>query len=172
MDFSAVIDHLKSELGGIRTGRAHPSLVENMSVEVYGSPTPLKGVASISAQDSKTLLIQPWDKGAVKAVEKAIQTSDLGINPQVDGGSIRLTMPALTEERRKEYVKLAHTAGEQAKISVRNMRKDELNRLKSDDSVSEDAQKRAESNLQEDVNATNKEIDALVKRKEEELLKV
>lgn len=172
MNFSAVIDHLKSELGGIRTGRAHPSLIENMPVEVYGSQSILKGVASISAQDSKTLLIQPWDKGAVKAIEKSIQMSNLGINPQVDGGSIRLTLPALTEERRKEYVKLAHTAGEQAKISVRNMRKDELNRLKSDESVSEDVQKREEANLQEDVAVTNKEIDALVKRKEEELLKV
>jgi ribosome recycling factor len=172
MDFSAVIDHLKSELGGIRTGRAHPSLVESMSVEVYGSLTIMKAIATISAQDSKTLLIQPWDKTNAKAIEKAIQTSSLGINPQVDGGSIRLTMPALTEERRKEYVKLAHTAGEQAKISVRNMRKDELNRLKADESVSEDLQKREQDNLQEDVAETNKEIDVMVKRKEAELLKV
>ena len=171
MHYDDVVSHLKMELAKINTGRASTNLVEDIDIEVYGSPQKLKGIASISVQDSKTILIQPWDKGAVTAIEKAIQTSDLGINPQIDGTNIRLIIPALTEERRRELVKIVHKTGEEARISIRNLRQKELHAFEGME-LPEDELKREKDNLQEDVNIANKEIDEIIKKKESDVMTV
>lgn len=166
---------LRRDLAGVRTGRAHPSLVESLHVDYYGAQTPLKQLASIAAPEPRLLTIQVWDRNAVKAVEKAIQSSDLGLNPSVDGQIIRLVIPPLSEERRKELVKHVHHRVEEARVAVRNVRRhahDELRRLHKEGVLSEDELRRYEHDLQELTDRHIREIDAEGKRKEHELLEV
>lgn len=165
---------LKRELGGIRTGRAHPSLVESLEVDYYGAATPLKQLGTIMAPEARLLTIQVWDRGAVKAIEKAIQASDLGLNPAVDGQMIRLPFPPLTEQRRKELVKLVHHKAEEARVAVRNVRRhahDDLRRAVRE-GASEDSIKRHEVELQKITDQHIVRLDAEARKKEEELLEV
>jgi ribosome recycling factor len=127
---SGAIDALQRELSAIRTGRAAPALVERLTVEYYGTPTPLNQLAGVSAPESRMLVIQPWDRGSIGAIEKAIQKSDLGLTPNSDGAVIRLNIPALTEERRKSLVKVARGKVEEGKIAIRNVRRDSVDQLK------------------------------------------
>jgi ribosome recycling factor len=166
---------LRRELNGIRTSRAHPSLVETLEVDYYGAHTPLKQLATINAPEPRLLTIQVWDRGAVKAVEKAIQASDLGLNPAVDGQLLRLPFPPLTEQRRKELVRLVHHKAEEARVAVRNVRRhahDELRKAEKDGDISQDDLKRNEEELQEMTDRHVGEVDAEGKKKEAELLEV
>jgi ribosome recycling factor len=160
------------ELNGIRTGRAHPSLIETLAVDYYGASTPLKQLGSINAPESRLLTIQVWDRGAVKAIEKAIQTSDLGLNPAIDGQIIRLPIPTLTEQRRKDLVKLLHNKTEEARVAVRNVRRhahDELRKAERD-GTSKDDIKRHEEDLQKITDEHISAIDAKGRQKEDDLL--
>jgi ribosome recycling factor len=166
---------LQRELNGIRTGRAHPSLIEHLVVDYYGANTPLKQLGTINAPEPRLLTIQIWDRGALKAVEKAIQASDLGLNPNIDGQLIRLPIPPLTEQRRKEMVKMVHTKSEDARIAVRNVRRhihDELRRAEKDGTVSEDDLKHHEEELQKLTDKHIALIDVEGRKKETELLEV
>lgn len=169
------IQALKRELNGVRTGRAHPSLLENLQVEYYGAITPIRQLGSVSAPEARLLTIQVWDRGAVKAIEKAIQQSDLGLNPAIDGQVIRLAIPPLTEQRRKDMVKLVHHKTEEARVAVRNVRRhahDELRKAEKDGSISQDDLKRYEDELQKLTDRHIATADAEGKRKEAELLEV
>ena len=169
------VDAYRRELNGVRSGRAHPSLIEMLQVDYYGANTPLKQLGTISAPEPRMLQIQVWDRGAVKAIEKAIQTSDLGLNPAIDGQTLRLPFPPLTEQRRKDLVKLVHTKTEEARVSVRNVRRhvhDELRRAQKDGDVSEDDLKRSEEDLQKLTDSHIASIDADGRKKEAELLEV
>ncbi len=166
---------LQRELNGIRTGRAHPSLIEHLVVDYYGANTPLKQLGTINAPEPRLLTIQIWDRGALKAVEKAIQSSDLGLNPAIDGQLIRLPIPPLTEQRRKDMVKMVHTKSEDARVAVRNVRRhvhDELRRAEKDGDVSEDDLKRHEEELQKLTDQHIALIDVEGRKKENELLEV
>lgn len=166
---------LKRELNGIRSGRAHPSLVETLEVDYYGANTPLKQLGTINAPESRLLTIQVWDRGAVRAIEKAIQSSDLGLNPAIDGQLIRLPFPPLTEQRRKELVKLVHHKAEEARVAVRNVRRhahDELRKTEKDGDISQDELKRHEDELQKLTDQHIATVDAEGKKKEAELLEV
>jgi ribosome recycling factor len=169
------IQAFQRELNGIRTGRAHPSLVETLSVDYYGTPTPLNQLGSINAPESRLITIQVWDRGAVSAIEKAIQASDLGLNPAIDGQLVRLPIPALTEQRRKDLVKLLHNKTEEARVAVRNVRRhahDELRKAERDGGISKDDIKRNEDELQKLTDAHIATIDAKSKEKEADLLEV
>jgi len=171
----SAISVLEHDLSGIRTGRAHPGLVEKIHVEYYGSDTPLMQLASISVPEPRSLLIKPFDKSTLKAVEKAILASDLGLTPNNDGQAIRLNLPALTEERRRDLVKLVHHRLEEARVAMRNVRRDSMKDLKefeSEKMVSEDERKRGEEDLQKMVDKLVAEIDAIGKRKEQEIMEV
>lgn len=164
---------LDEELKGIRTGRANPALVEHLKVDYYGVPTPLVQLASISVPEPRQLLIKPFDRGSLKAIEKAIQESDLGLNPSNDGTSIRLILPPLTEERRRELVKLVHHRVEEARVAIRNVRRDamkDLKEMEDEKMISEDEYHRAEKQLQELTDKYIKEAEALGERKEREIL--
>jgi ribosome recycling factor len=168
------VEALKRELNGIRSGRAHPSLVEGLEVDYYGAVTPLKQLGTINAPEARLLTIQVWDRGAVKAVEKAIQASSLGLNPAVDGQLIRLPFPPLTEQRRKDLVKLVHQKAEEARVAVRNVRRhahDELRKAERD-GVSQDEIKRHEEELQKITDQHIGKVDAESRQKETELLEV
>lgn len=172
---NGAVDSLRRELVGVRTGRAHPSLVEGIHVNYYGTQTPLKQLATISAPESRLITIQVWDRNAVKAVEKAIQTSDLGLNPSVDGQTIRLPIPPLSEQRRKELVKLVHHRVEEARVAIRNVRRhahDELRRLERDGTISQDELRRHEEELQKLTDRHIEMAEAEGKKKEHELLEV
>lgn len=168
------VEHAREEFAAIRTGRAHPAMFNKLMVDYYGSPTPLSQLASLNAPEARTLVVTPYDKSALKAIEQAIRDiPNLGVNPTNDGNLVRVTMPELTAERRKEYVKLVRTKGEDAKVHVRGIRrkaKDELDGLKSD--VGEDDLVRAEKELDQITRAHVDEIDAALGRKEAELLEV
>ena len=169
------IDSLNNELSKLRTGRAHPSLVEHVQVDYYGSKTPLNQVASISVADSRSLLVSPWDKSFLKGIEKAILTSDLGLNPVVLGESVKIPMPALTEERRKELIKVVRNEAESTRVSIRNIRRDANTKFKSlvkEKSITEDEQRKAEDKIQSLTNDYIKEIDEIVKSKEKDLLEI
>lgn len=166
------IEHLKMELGKLQTGRASSSLVEHVFVEMYGSSQPIKNVASISIPDSKTISIQPWDKSAVQAINKAILASNIGLTPRDDGQSVILTMPPLTEERRKELVKVAKKFAEEGKVSIRQLRQTAMDEIKKDAGASEDMKKGAEKKLQEKVDAANKEIEEIIKKKEQDIMTI
>ena len=145
------IEVLSRELASIRTGRASPALVEFVKVDYYGVPTPINQLASVSAPEARLLLIQPWDRSVLGNIEKAILKSDLGLNPSNDGNIIRLAIPPLTEERRKELVKLVHRRVEESRVSLRNLRRDaleQLRRLEKDKGISQDARERAQEQLQ------------------------
>ncbi|MDD4951791.1 MAG: ribosome recycling factor [Desulfovibrionaceae bacterium] len=166
---------LEKEFGRLRTGRASTSLVENILVDYYGAPTPLNQIASISVPDSRSITIQPWDKGAFAGVEKAILKSDLGLNPVNDGKLIRINIPPLTEERRKELVKVAKKFTEEAKIAVRNIRRDmneALKKMLKDKEISEDEQRRAADDVQELTDDFVKQCDAAMNSKEQEILEI
>jgi len=169
------VDALRRELTGVRTGRAHPSLIETMSVDYYGATTPLKQLGTINAPEARLLTIQVWDRGAVRAIEKAIQSSDLGINPAIDGQTIRLPFPPLTEQRRKELVKMVHNKAEEARVAVRNVRRhthDELRKAEKDGGLSQDELKRQEDELQKITDGHIAVVDREAKKKEGELLEV
>jgi ribosome recycling factor len=163
---------LKEELSGIRTGRATPALVSRIVVDYYGTQVPLNQLASFSVPEPRLLMIQPFDRGAISAMEKALQASDLGITPSNDGAVIRLSFPPLTEERRKELIKLVHQRGEEARVAVRNVRrhsKDHVEGLEHDHVISEDDLRRAEKELQRLTDQYVGEIDEVVAHKEREL---
>ncbi|MFU8831932.1 MAG: ribosome recycling factor [Wenzhouxiangella sp.] len=169
------IDSLKSELAKIRTGRAHPSLLEHITLEYYGSEVPLNQVANISAEDARTLSVVPFDKSMVQKVEKAIMTSDLGLNPATSGVNIRVPLPALTEQRRTELVKIVHSEGEQAKVAIRNIRRDANNQLKDflkEKELSEDDVRRGETTVQQLTDQFVGQVDELVGAKERELMEI
>lgn len=166
---------LRDELLQIRAGRANPALVEKITVDYYGTPTPIIQVASITVPEARLLVIQPWDATLIKAIEKEILKSDLGITPSNDGKVIRLPFPALTEERRKELVKVAKKTTENSKISIRNIRRDAIDavkKLEKNEGLPEDDKKKAENEIQEVVDKFIKEIDNILKDKEKELLEV
>lgn len=169
------VQALKRELNGVRTGRAHPSLIEMLPVDYYGAITPLKQLGTINTPEPRMLTVQVWDRGALKAIEKAIQSSDLGLNPAIDGQLIRLPFPPLTEQRRKDLVKLVHTRTEESRVAVRNVRRhahDELRKSEKDGLVSQDDLKRHEEELQKLTDQHIAALDAEGKRKEAELLEV
>ncbi|MBV9789029.1 MAG: ribosome recycling factor [Chloroflexi bacterium] len=169
------VEALRHHLNSIRTGRASPALVEHLHVEYYGSEMPLNQLANISAPEARMLVIQPWDKGAMKAIEKAIQNSDLGLNPNNDGQVIRLSIPQLTEQRRKDLVKLVKKEVEEQKVSLRNVRRDgqtDLKKLESDKQISEDELKRAQEKLEQLTAQYTKELDQVGQTKEQEVLEV
>jgi ribosome recycling factor len=167
------VEALKHDLGGLRTGRASTSLLEPVTVEVYGAHMPINQVATISAPEPRMLSVQVWDRSNVSAVEKAIRSSGLGLNPISEGQMLRLPIPDLTEERRKELAKLASQYAEKARIAVRNVRRDGMDALKQDEKkheISEDERKRLETEVQKLTDDTIKEIDAATAGKEKEIL--
>jgi ribosome recycling factor len=169
------VEVAKDEFAAIRTGRANAAMFSKILVDYYGSPTPLQQLASLQIPEARTVLITPYDKSAMTAIEKALRDSDLGANPANDGVLIRVVLPVLTEERRRDYVKLARTKGEDAKVSVRSVRrraKEELDRLVKDGEVGEDEGSRAEKELEALTKKHVDGIDALLKAKEAELLEV
>jgi len=173
MKKAATVTH--DDLNRIRTGRASPALVEKLTIEYYGQPTPLNQLAGINVPEPRLLVITPYDKSQIAVIEKAIMASDLGVTPSNDGNVIRLPFPALTEERRKEMVKVAHHRAEEGRVAVRNVRrhaKDELEKLQKDGKISEDDLKRGEKELQRETDAHVEEIDKLLAVKEQELREV
>jgi ribosome recycling factor len=170
---SKSIDATRSELATVRTGRASPHLLDRVNVDYYGAITPLKQLASVAATEARTLTITPYDKSAIKQMEKAIMESDLGLTPNNDGNVIRLTIPELTEERRKELVKVVRGIAEEGRVAVRNIRRDcmhDLRELKSSGEVGKDDEHRAEEELQKQTDSKISEIEDLLKGKEEEIL--
>ena len=169
------LDHLNDEFGAVRAGRANAKVLDRLTVEYYGSETPLAGVATISSPDARTLVISPWDTKLLKDIAKAIQTSDLGINPQNDGRVIRLTFPQLTEERRKELAKQVRKYAEDAKVAMRNIRRDGMDyvkKLKKNAEITEDDQKKAEKDLQTLLDKYIKKVDDALAAKEKELMAI
>ena len=169
------IDVLSKELAAIRAGRANPGVLNKIIVEYYGAPPPLPQVAAVSTPDPRTLQIQPWDASILRKIEKAIQMSDLGLNPQNDGKSIRLTFPPLTEERRKELIKQASKTGEEAKVAIRNIRRDAIDKfkdMKKKNEITEDGEKDAHEQMQKITDKYIKEIDGIVAKKSKELSEV
>ncbi len=169
------IAHLKEDLATIRTGRAAPALLNRVTVEYYGTPVPLNQLASVAVPEPRLLMITPFDKTSVPAIEKAIQASDIGVTPSNDGNVIRLAFPPLTEERRKELVKTVHHRAEEGRVAVRNVRrhaKEEMEKLERDSAISEDDLKRAEKELQKLTDQSVAEIDEIQRHKEQELMEV
>ncbi|QPQ55721.1 ribosome recycling factor [Allosphingosinicella flava] len=170
---TGAVEALKHDLGGLRTGRASTTLLDPVTVEVYGAHMPLNQVATVSAPEPRLLSVQVWDRSNVGAVEKAIRSAGLGLNPMTDGQNIRLPIPDLTEERRKELAKLAGQYAEKAKIAARNVRRDGMDSLKTDEKkgeISEDERKRLETEVQKMTDDTIKDIDAAAAAKEKEIL--
>ncbi|TAM76084.1 ribosome recycling factor [bacterium] len=169
------IEATRQEFASIRTGRASTALLDRLTVEAYGQEMPLKQVATINAPDARSLVIQPFDKNTVGDIRKAIEKSDLGLTPNVDGTVIRLGIPPLTEERRKDLVKVVRKKGEDGKVAVRNVRHkavDELKTLHKDGQISDDDQKRAQDQIQKLTDKYSKDVDALVAHKEKEIMEV
>ena len=167
------LEHLQEEFDAVRAGRANPKVLDRITVEYYGSETPLNGVATISSPDARTLVISPWDTKFLKDIQKAIQISDLGINPQNDGRVIRLVFPQLTEERRKDLVKQVKKYAEDAKVAMRNIRRDGMDyvkKLKKNSEITEDDQKKAEKDLQDMLDKMIKKVDDATAAKEKELM--
>ena len=169
------LEALKADFGSLRAGRAHISLLDGIMVDAYGSMTPLAQVGTISVPDARTLSVSVWDRSMAKAVEKAIMESDLGLNPSSDGQLIRIPIPPLSEERRKELVKVAGKYAEGAKVAVRNIRRDaldEVKKLKKDNAISEDDEKRFENEVQKLTDEATKKVDELLSQKEKDILQV
>ena len=169
------LDVLASDFAAVRAGRANAQVLDRISVEYYGTPTPLNQVATIASPDPRQLTIQPWDQSLLKAIEKAINTSDLGINPQNDGRIIRLNFPQLTEERRKDLTKQVKKYGESGKIAIRNIRRDAMDKVKAmkkKSEITEDDLKECEETMQKMTDKRCKEIDELTAKKEAELMAV
>ncbi|HEX7747297.1 MAG TPA: ribosome recycling factor [Bordetella sp.] len=169
------LDTLKSNLSKLRTGRAHPSILDHVQVEYYGSPVPVGQVANLTLVDARTISVQPYEKTMLQPIEKAIRESDLGLNPMSLGDTIRVPMPALTEERRRELTKVARSEGEDAKVAVRNLRRDandSLKKLVKDKTISEDDERRAQDDVQKLTDRFVADIDKLVAQKEAEIMTV
>ncbi len=169
------VDFAREEFSGIRTGRATPAMFNKITADYYGAPTPLQQLATFQVPEARTILITPFDRSAVNAIEKAIRDSDLGVNPSNDGNMIRCILPALTEDRRKEYVKMAKHKAEEGRVSVRNVRRhanDAIKRLEKDKEIGEDEASRAEKQLDASTKKFVDQIDELLKSKEAELLEV
>ncbi|NIR60658.1 MAG: ribosome recycling factor [Gammaproteobacteria bacterium] len=169
------VESLRHELNKLRTGRAHTSLLDHITVEYYGSELPLSQVASITVTDARTLTVSPWDKSMVPVIEKAIATADLGLNPAAAGEVIRVPLPPLTEERRREFIRVVKQEGENARVAVRNIRRDanaELKRLVKDKAISEDDERRGEEEIQRLTDKYTDEIDQVVTEKEKDLLEI
>jgi ribosome recycling factor len=166
---------LRRELANFRTGRANPSVIEHLTVDYYGSPTPLRQLANISAPDPRQLVVQPYDRSAVGSIEKAIRSSDFGFNPTTDGSTIRIIIPQLTEERRRDFVKLVHKRVEEAKVAVRNVRRDandSLRKQRKDKDLSEDEEKRAQEQLQKLTDRAIRDADGIGQAKEAEIMEI
>ena len=169
------VDTLKHDLAKVRTGRAHTGLIDHLRVDYYGSEMPINQVANVTLSDARTISIQPFEKKMVQVVEKAIRDSDLGVNPATSGDVIRVPMPALTEERRRELTKIVHKDGEAAKVAVRNIRRDAIQHLKEllkESEISEDHEKRAQDEVQKLTDKSIADIDKLVAEKEKDLMAV
>ena len=166
---------LKENLNGVRAGRANPSILDKISIDYYGTPTPINQLANISIPEARVIVIQPWESSVLKDIEREIQKSDIGINPSNDGKVIRLVFPPLTEERRKELTKVARKYGEDAKIAIRSIRRDAIEKMKAAkkrSEITEDDLKVAEKEIQEITDKFIADIDSIVKKKEEEILEV
>ena len=169
------VEACRHELATVRTGRASPHLLDRISVDYYGVETPIKQLAQVAASDARLLTLTPFDKNSISAIEKAILESDVGLTPNNDGNVIRLQIPELNEERRREMVKVVHGVGEEGKVAVRNIRRDvmhDLRELKKEGEVGEDDERRAEAELQKLTDEATKDIDVLLKAKEEEIMAV
>lgn len=169
------VEALRHTLVKVRTGRASTALVDHLKVDYYGSDTPLSQVASVAVSDARSLTITPWEKQMVGPIEKAILASDLGLTPNTAGTTIRLNLPALTEERRKELSKLVHSEGEDAKVAIRNIRRDantQVKELLKEKQITEDDERRSEDDIQKITDAATKDVDEVVKAKEAELMAV
>ena len=169
------VESLKGELSRIRTGRANTALLDNIKVDYYGNPTPLNQVANVTVADARTLGVQPWEKGMVQPVEKAILESDLGLNPMTAGDIIRIPIPPLTQERRLDLVKLVKSEGEGGKVAVRNIRRDAISHIKDllkEKEISQDDERRAEDQVQKLTDTYVANIDVVLKEKEEELMEI
>lgn len=169
------VDYTREDLATIRTGRAHPAMFNKLTADYYGAPTPLQQLATFTSSDARTMLITPFDRSAIGAIEKAIREADLGVNPSNDGNSIRCVMPQLTEERRKEYTKLAKSKAEDGRIAVRNARRhamDALKKLEKDGEISKDDLSRSEKNIDAATKKHVDQIDEMLKHKEQELMEV
>lgn len=174
-DFEMAVEHFSIEASKIRTGRANPGIVEGVLVDYYGTRTPLKQIASINVPEARQILIQPWDKGSLAMIEAAIRESDLGFNPTNDGQNVRITLPALTEDRRKELVKALNQRAEEGRIAIRTVREDvwkEIQDKERDGLISEDDKFRGKEDLQKVVDEYNEKLEVLRKKKEEEVLTV
>jgi len=172
---SKSLESLRHELAKIRTGRAHPSLLEHVHVDYYGSEVPIGQAASVTVEDARTLSVSPWDKKMVQVIEKAILKSDLGLNPATAGQVIRIPLPPLTEERRIELGKVVHHEGENAKIAIRNIRRDANHHIKEllrEKEISEDAERKAELEIQNVTNTAVSKVDEIVAEKEKEILEI
>lgn len=171
----AAIEHLKKDMAGLRTGRASTALLDGIKLDYYGTPTPMKQVANISVPESRLITVQPWEPGMIKEIEKAIQASGLGLNPSNDGKLIRIPIPSLTEERRKELIKVCKKHGEDTKVAVRNIRRDgneELKHLQKDSKISEDELRRSEAEIQKLTDQYVQKVDQVLTKKEEEIMEV
>lgn len=169
------LDSLKREYGALRAGRATPALLDRVMVEYYGAPTPINQVANVSVPEPRMITIQPWDKGMMSDIEKAIMKSDLGLNPNNDGSIIRLSIPQLTQERRAELAKTIHKKAEEAKVAVRNIRRDAndaIKKLEKDKGIAEDEGKKAQDDMQKLIDKYIKEIDNVMATKEKEIMEV
>lgn len=169
------LESLRHELAKIRTGRAHPSLLEHVHVDYYGSDVPISQAASVAVEDARTLSVTPWDKTMVKVIEKAILKSDLGLNPNTAGQVIRIPLPPLTEERRVELTKVVHHEGENAKVAIRNIRRDANHHIKEllkNKDISEDEDRKAETEIQNVTDLAVSKVDDIVAEKEKELLEI
>jgi ribosome recycling factor len=169
------VEALKTELQKLRTGRAHPGILDQVHVDYYGSMVPISQVANVTLLDARTISVQPWEKGMGPKIEKAIRESDLGLNPAAQGDLLRVPMPALTEERRKELTKVARHEGEEAKVAVRNLRRDaneHLKKLLKDKIATEDEERRAQDDIQKLTDKTVAEIDRLIAAKEADIMAV
>jgi ribosome recycling factor len=169
------IESLGLDLAKVRTGRANAGLLDHVQVDYYGNPTPLTQIANVTTSDSRTLMVTPWEKNMVASIEKAILISGLGLNPATSGNAIRVPMPALTEERRKELIKVVKGEGEQAKVTIRNIRRDANNQLKDlvkDKQISEDDERRAGEVIQKLTDKYSADVDAMLTEKEKDLMEV
>ena len=171
----ATVEHAKEEFAAIRTGRAHPAMFNKIMVDYYGSPTPLQQLATFQVPEARVVLISPFDRGSMNDIEKAIRDSDLGVNPANDGQHVRIVLPQLTEERRKEYVKLAKSKAEEGRVAVRGNRRnavDAVKKLEKDKEVGEDEERRAQDDVQKLTDRVVAEVDKLVHTKEAEIMAV
>ncbi len=172
---SKTIAHLEEAYASIRAGRANPAVLDKLTVDYYGTPTPINQVAAVSVTEARTLMIQPWDASICRAVEKAIQTSDIGINPQSDGKVIRMIFPPLTEDRRKEIVKEVSKMAEEAKVAVRSSRRDAIDKIKAmkkSGEITEDDESKGEKKVQDITDKKIKEIDSICEKKQKQVMEI